>query len=83
MKTLIDYYNEVTTGTKIFSGFPVSMVSLTIARIMAIGKKEVYLTPDEYESFLQCYDQILPYNWDGKTFRGLKIKKWRHLIKKE
>lgn len=69
MKHLIDYSG----APKEY--FTTSDVSSCIARAMKEEVKEILMDDDEYESFISAYDSILPFDWDGFTFRGMKIKR--------
>ncbi len=75
MKTLTDYYNESTGNKDEFVGgyFPSSGVSIALSKAISLGVSDIAFTKQEMQSFLVVYDQVLPWDWDKKEFRTLKI----------
>lgn len=71
MKTLRDYSRHDPMLQE--HGFPVYHVADAIAYALTLNVKEIALRDDEYNAFLIAYDSVLPWNWNGKAFRGIKI----------
>jgi len=68
-KTLVDYIEEG------YDDFGPSSVNMAWAGVLAEQVDEVNMTKPEFQSFCHCFlaGDILPYNWDRKTFMGIKI----------
>ena len=74
--------NKTTTSTEEYKDIP--GVELTkenmkplLYRMFAYAKKDkvwtINLTVEEYAMFIEIYDDILPFDWDGTHFRGFSI----------
>lgn len=80
LKTLIDYKKEVFgyTDPTILSYLTNSDISTIMAYIISREIKEVYMNQSEIYGFIHYYDNLLPHDWDQKSFRGVTIHRVRH-----
>lgn len=72
MKTLRDYGDSYMKDKDYFFH---NAVPDCFAKMLSENVKEVKMLDDEFRSFLLVYDQVLPWNWDGKSFRGININR--------
>lgn len=71
MKTLIDFIDSDTRQG--WNNLPLIYVHEAVSNALASGVVHINMTRDEYAKFCTVYSNILPHDWDRKSFRGLII----------